>query len=274
MNGGRGVRLGGWLSVPELIVVTSDGSALPEGTEPDPVLSVHARWLGNLGFNSATATLNADRWDASSALRAVRADASVVYLVHTRADRACQIRQTLESAGHAVVTDTDLLGLVTATRVLAELGLAGRSVEQSRVVIAGSDEQFEMAPLWIAIGIRNLAFWRQADARSLPLARIARDADVVVDLRATPVKDPRTPAQASPLIVRLPALADSLAVLPGLLVALADTGARRLPFDVLSAVAQMLAATAAPGSVWATPDPALTDSIAWAARHALRHPRE
>jgi hypothetical protein len=46
-----------------------------------------------------------------------------------------------------------------------------------------------------------------------------------------------------------------------------------LHVGVLAAVAQMLAATAAPGSAWATPDPALTDSIAWAARHALCHPR-
>jgi hypothetical protein len=75
------------------------------------------------------------------------------------------------------------------------------------------------------------------------------------------------------MIVRLPVLADCVAVLPGLLAALIDTGAGQLPVDVLAAVAQMLAATAAPGAAWATPDPALTDSIAWAARHALCHPR-
>ncbi|RSM68059.1 hypothetical protein DMB66_14175 [Actinoplanes sp. ATCC 53533] len=203
----------------------------------------------------------------------MRADMSVVYLVHTRADRAWQFRQALEGAGHVVVTDTDLLAVVTATRVLTELRLTGRPVERSSVVVAGSDELVEMAPLLIAIGIRNLVFWRQADAWSVPLARIARDADVVVDLCATPVEDPRTSGQASPLIVRLPALADCLAVLPGLLAALVDTQAGRLQVDVLAAVAQMLAATAAPGAAWATPDPALTDSIAWAAQCALCHPR-
>lgn len=257
----------------ELIVVISDGSALPEGTEPDTVLSGHARRLRSLGFNSSTVTLSADELDASSALSVVRADVSVVYLVHTQADRAWQIRQALEGAGRVVVTDTDLLAVVTATRVLTELRRTGRPVEQSSVVIAGSDELFEMAPLLIAIGIRNLVFWRQADARSFPLARIARDADLVVDLCATPVEGPRTSGQESPLIVRLPALADCLAVLPGLLAALVDTRADQLHVGVLAAVAQLLAATAAPGSAWATPDPALTDSIAWAARHALCHPR-
>jgi hypothetical protein len=259
--------------MPELIAVISDGSALLDGTEPGPVLSGRARWLRNLGFSSCTAILNADVLDASSVLSGVRADVSVVYLVHTRAERAWQIRQALEGAGRVVVTDTDLLAVVTATRLLTELRLAGRPVEQSGVVVAGSDELFEMAPLLMAIGVRNLMFWRRADASSLPLARIARDADVVVDLCAMPVEDPRTPDQDGPLIVRLPALADCVAVLPGLLAALVDTRAGRLHVDVLAAVAQMLAATTAPGAAWATPDPAVTDSIAWTTRHALCHPR-
>jgi hypothetical protein len=266
-----GCGAGEWLSVPELIVVISDGSALLEGL--DSVLSGYARWLRRFGFNSCTVAVNADVFDASSVLSGVHADVSVVYLVHTRGERAWQIRQALEGSGRVVVTDTDLLTVVTATRVLTELRLTGRPVEQSGVVVAGSDELFEMAPLLIAIGFRNLMFWRRADASSLPLAHMARDADVVVDLCATPVEDPRTSGQASPLIVRLPALADCVAVLPGLLTALIDTRAGQLHVDVLAAVAQMLAATAAPRATWATPAPALTDSIAWAARHALCHPR-
>ncbi len=198
---------------------------------------------------------------------------SIVYLVHTRADRAERIRQSLEDAGHAVVTDSDLRAVVTAARVLTELRRTGHPIDRSAVVVAGTDELFQMAPLLVAIGIRNLVFWRQADATAFPLARVAENADIVVDLRAVPVDDPRTPGRTSPPVVRPSAPADCRAVLPGLLAAMVNARTARLPIDVLAAVAQLLATTTAPGFASATPDPALTDSIAWAARQALRHPR-
>ncbi|GLW30517.1 hypothetical protein Areg01_34570 [Actinoplanes regularis] len=262
------------LSGSELIVVISDGSAVPAGTDLNPVLSGHARWLRSVGFDSVTEQLDPDALDPpADALSVVRAEVPIVYLVHTRADHAEQIRQALEDAGHAVVTDNDLRAVVTAARVLTELRRTGHPINQSAVVVAETDELFQMAPLLIAIGFRNLVFWKQADATALPLARIAQDADIVVDLRAVPVDDPRTPGQTSPLVVRLPAPADCLAVLPGLLAAMVDTRTARLPIDVLAAVAQLLATTTAPDFVLATPDPTLTDGIAWAARQALRHPR-
>ncbi|SNT14923.1 hypothetical protein [Actinoplanes regularis] len=262
------------LSGSELIVVVSDGSAVPAGTDLNPVLSEHARWLRSVGFDSVTEQLDPDALDQpADALGVVRAEVPIVYLVHTRADHAEQIRQALEDAGHAVVTDNDLRAVVTAARVLTELRRTGHPINQSAVVVAEPDELFQMAPLLIAIGFRNLVFWKQADATALPLARIAQDADIVVDLRAMPVDDPRTPGQTSPLVVRLPAPADCLAVLPGLLAAMVDTRTARLPIDVLAAVTQLLAIMTAPGFALATPDPTLTDGIAWVSRQALRHPR-
>ncbi|ROP34473.1 hypothetical protein EDD30_7564 [Couchioplanes caeruleus] len=261
------------LSGSQLIAVISDGSALPDGADLNPVLSGHARWLSNLGFDALTAALNTDGRDTPTvALSAVPGDVSVFHLVHTRAEHAGQIRQALEDAGRAVVTDNDLRAVVVAARVLTELRRMRRPTDQSAVVIVDIDELIDMGALLMAIGVRNLVFCRQADV-AFPLSRATHDADVVVDLRPAPVHNPRTPGPTRPLVVPLPAPADSLAVLPGLLAALADTQAARLHVDVLAAVAQMLATTTAPGFALATLDPALTDDIAWAVRQALRHPR-
>lgn len=255
------------------IAVISDGSSVPAGSHLNCVLAGHARWLQSLGFDPRTGELSADDPDAlADALSATR-DVSIVYLVHTQAERAEWIRQALEGAGRTVVTDSDLRAVVAAAQVLTDLRRTGRPINQSAVVVAGSDELFEMVSLLLAIGVRDLVSWTQADAPALPLARIARDADMVVELRAAPVGDLRTPGQTQPVVIRLPALTDCVAILPGLLVALADTTAGRLGVDVLAAVAQLLATTAVPGSALAKPDPALTDGIAWAARQALRHPR-
>ena len=256
------------------IAVLSDGSCVPAGSDLNSVLAGHTRWLQDRGFDSRTAQLSDDDLDAlADALTATRDQGSIVYLVHTRAQRAEWIRQALEGAGHAVVTDSDLRAVVAAACVLTELRRTGHPISHSAVVVAGSDEVVEMVSLLMAIGVRNLTSWTQADAPQMPLARIAQDADMVVELRNAPVQDPHTPSQSPPVVVRLPALTDCLAVLPGLLVALADTTAKRLHVDVLAAVAQLLATTAEPDTALATPDTALTDAIAWAARQALRHPR-
>ena len=256
------------------IAVLSDGSSLPPGNDLNSVLAGHARWLRHQGCDSCTRQLSADDPDAlADALSATQGQASIFYLVHTRAERTERIRQALEGVGRAVVADSDLRAVVAVARVLTELRRAGRPINQCAVVIAGSDKLLEMVPLLMAIGVCNLVSWTQADAPDFPFAHIARDADMVVELRAAPVDDPRTQGQTHPVVVRLPALTDCLAVLPGLLAALADTTAGRLRVDVLAAVAQMLATTAVPGLALATPDPALTDGIAWVARQGLRHPR-
>ncbi|CAL9637430.1 hypothetical protein SUDANB9_06215 [Streptomyces sp. enrichment culture] len=261
-------------SSPETIAVISDGSARDEESALEPALSAHARWLGDAGFETCTAGLASDDLDdALGALHAWCGEVTAYCLVHTRADRAWSIRQTLESAELAVVTDSDLRAVVATAQVLTQLRRTGRATNQSKVVIAGSDELFELGPLLTAVGILDLTFWKQADAPTFPLARIAEDADVVVDLRTGPDQDPRTAGEQGPAVIRLPALADSLAVLPGILTALANTKARRLDVDVLAAVAQLLSTTTDAGAPLTTPNPGLTDNIAWAARQAMSHPR-
>lgn len=253
-------------------LVISDGSRLPQGSELSAVLAGQARWLRNLGFDASTAQLDADDLDASAhALGAVRGDVSAVYLVHTEADRAWLVRQTLEHPGRAVVTDDDLRAVVAAAHLLTELHGRKRAIDQSTVVIADSDRLPDMGALLTAIGIRNMVFWRQADAPAVPLEHVAQDADVLLDLRAAPAPHPRAEGQDGPLVIRLPALADALPVLPGLLVALTER-AGRLP-TVLAAAAQLLAATAVPGMPLAAPSAALTNEIAWAVRQALSQPR-
>ncbi len=251
----------------------SDGSRLPPGSELSAVLAGQARWLRNLGFDASTAQLNADDLDASAhTLGAVRGDVSAVYLVHTAAERAWRVRQSLEHTGHVVVTDDDLRAVVAAAHLLTELHRTKQATNQSAVVIADSDELPDIGALLTAIGIRNMLFWRQADALAFPLDQVTRDADVLLDLRAAPAPHPRTEGQDSPMFIRLPALTDALAVLPGLLIALTESSGR-LHIDVLAAIAQLLAATAVPEMPLATPGLALTDEIAWVARQALSHPR-
>ncbi|MBL7252937.1 hypothetical protein [Paractinoplanes lichenicola] len=253
------------------ILVVSDGSRLPRGSELSAVLAGQAHRLEDLGFDTSTAQLRAGDLVASAhTLGAVRGDVSAFYLVHTEADQAWRVRQALEHTGHVVVTDDDLRAVVAAAHLLTELHRRKWAIDRSAVVVADSDELPAIGALLTAIGIRNMVFWRQADAPAVPLEQVTQDAAVLLDLRAAPAPHPRAEGHDGPLVIRLPALADALPVLPGLLIALSERAGR--PQTVLAATAHLLATTAVPGMPLAAPGTALTDEIAWAARQTLSHP--
>lgn len=259
-----------------LVAVISDGSELGEQeAELEATLHSYVHWLRDLaGVSAVAAVLNGD--DLDDPARAVRtacgADVTACFLVHTRFDRAWSLGQPLQEANPPVVTEGDLRAVAVAAQTLTELRRRERTAGQSSVVLVDGDQLPELGPLLTAVGVRDLIFWRRADAPAFPLARITSNADLVVALRTEHQDDLDAPGQETPPILHAPALTDSLTALPGLLTAAATTQRLQVDIDVLAAVAQLLATTSAstPGTA---PDPALTDSISWVASQAMHHPR-
>ncbi|MER7805344.1 hypothetical protein ABTX71_34115 [Streptomyces parvulus] len=253
----------------------SDGSALPASDRLEATLASQARWLREYsGLDCVTAVAGSTDTVLPDVLSAERGGTPVYFLVFTQADRSWPLRQALEAAGNPVLTDGDVRATLATAHVLTALRDRGQQVDRSTVVIAGSDEILELGPLLTSVGALSLTFWRDADAKAFPLVRVAQEADVVVDARARRTPLAWQPGQPAPTVLPLPSLEESRGVLPGLFTAVHQERLRRLDVDALAAVAQLLSTSVPAGSHLSIPDVALTDSIAWAARQASRHPRD
>ncbi|MFB8749095.1 hypothetical protein [Streptomyces parvulus] len=257
-----------------MIGVISDGSALPEQDRLELALLSQARWLkGHGSLDAVTAVVASADKVLPDVLAAECGGTPVYFLVFTQADRAWPLRQSLEAAGNAVITDGDVRATLATAHMLTALRERGQPVDRAAVVIAGSDEIFELGPLLTSVGALSLTFWRDADATAFPLARVAQEADVLVDARAHRTQVRWEPGRPGPTVLPLPSLADARGVLPGLFTAVYQERLRRVDVDALAAVAQLLSTTMPAGSRFSTPDVTLTDSITWAVRQASRYPR-
>ncbi|MFH8492314.1 hypothetical protein [Streptomyces longisporoflavus] len=252
----------------------SDGSELPGSQDGlEAALEGCVRRLRkDSGVEAVAVVVSAQDRDPAAAVHSVcDGEASACFVVHADPARAWFMRRALQAADFPVVSDGDLRAVAAAAQALRGLRRLERVAGQSAVVIADSDRLPEMGPLLTAVGIRDLTFWKRTDAPVFPLAQMAEGADLVVDLRAG---DDVLPVQGQDtgLVLRMPDVTDSLPLLPGLLTAAAATGRLQADTDVLAAVAQFLAITCTDTALPA-PQPELTDSIAWVARQAMRHPR-
>lgn len=263
------------------VAVVSDGSGLaePVGFELDSVLRGYARLLRQLGGPRACdILLNAyDAHELVDGLRALPAEVRAVYLVHTDASRLATVQRNLGggSGGRLVIADQDVTAMALCAKLLTILTRRGRATATSQVVLAEGSTLPNLGPLLMAVQIFDIAFWKEADAPIFPLERVSQDADAVIDLRTEQHDDLRALGETGPAILtpKDKDFVDSIGALPGLLNVALDSPITRIDIDVYAAVAQALCTMTPPDQDFPGIDPALTDSIEWTVRQAVRHPR-
>ena len=84
--------------------------------------------------------------------------------------------------GLPLLTEEDSTAIALTAATLTYLRDVARDPRVSRVVIAGAVSMPVLAPLLFTTGICDIALRNRAHARTLPLRRVARDADVILDL--------------------------------------------------------------------------------------------
>ncbi|SEC90796.1 malate dehydrogenase (oxaloacetate-decarboxylating) [Amycolatopsis tolypomycina] len=173
--------------------------------------------------------------DAPGLVAAVRAlDADAVFL--TGADRVATRTAQLALAGElAVFTAEDTLAIALTAAVQVALSRRGRTPADARVLVAAPSTLPLVIPVLLAAGTADIMLWHPADAAAFPLAQLARDVDVVVDLSGRHEPGPR-PAVVAPGDPVAPLLA-----LPGLLQGGPRTGDPQAHPDVHAACARALA---------------------------------
>lgn len=261
------------------VAVVSDGSGLVDPGKPelDSVLREYARLLQDLGGPPARDFLTdtRDTNELVDALRALPEEVRAVYLVHTDAARGSTVQRHLgkEFALLSVVTDQDVAAIVLAAKLLTTLRRRGRETAASQVVVAEGSIRPNLGPLLMAVRIFDISFWKEADAPVFPLERVARGTDAVIDLRTEQHDELQTLGETGPAILKLDDIAGSIAPLPGLLNVIVDAPLATVDIDIYAAVSQALSTMTPPDKDFPGIDRALADSVGWAARQAMLHPR-
>ena len=173
--------------------------------------------------------------DPAGLITAIRAmDADAVFL--TGADRAATRTAQLALAGELTVfTEEDTLAIALTTAAHVALFRRGRTPADARVLVAAPSALPLLIPVLLAAGTADLMLWHPADAAAFPLAELARDVDVVIDLPGGHEPGPG-PALVTPGDPVAPLLA-----LPGLLQDGPRSGDPQAHPDVHAACARALA---------------------------------
>lgn len=198
----------------------------------------------------------------TAAVRALAADA--VFLTGTDRDQARATQLAL--AGEvSVLTEEDTLAIAIAAAVRVALHRRDRTPADARVLIAGPSAAPLLVPVLVAAGTADIMLWHPADAAAFPLARVARDVDVVVDLLGGHDPGPG-PAVVTPGDPVAPLLA-----LPGLLRAGLPAADPQAHLDVHAACAHALASLTPVDRLLPDPgDPDLATRVADAVAEAQR----
>lgn len=261
------------------VAVVSDGSGLVEPGKPelDSVLREYARLIQEIGGPPARDFLmdTRDTNELVVALRALPEEVRAVYLVRADAARGSTVQRYLgkEFALLSVVTDQDVAAIVLAAKLLTTLRRRGRETAASQVVVAEGSTLPNLGPLLMAVRIFDFSFWKEADATVFPLARVAQGTDVVIDLRTEQHDELRASGETGPAILTLNDIAGPIALLPGLLNVIVDAPLATVDIDIYASFAQTLSTMTPPDQDFPGIDRALADSVGWAARQALLHPR-
>jgi malate dehydrogenase (oxaloacetate-decarboxylating) len=195
------------------------------------------------------------------------AGTSAVLLVRATPEREHKARAGV--AGIPVLTDRDCTAIALTAALLTTLGRAGRTLETSRVVIAGANTMPLLNPVLLTAGIRDITTWNPADALAFPLRRIAANADAVINLVGGGGRF-AWPRHAAPAVIVPDPARDPVLALPGLLHALTRHPHARLTPEVQHACAVALSAATPPGEqLPRRPDDTLTRQVADFAADAL-----
>ena len=218
-----------------------------------------------------------DATELAARLMALPGNVGAAFLTETDPARARAAQHMVEQrGGPVVITDQDTTAIALAAATVTALRRAGRTTAGSQVVIAGSDTMPVLGSLLMAVGVGDIGSWRQADALGYPLHRIARTADVVIDLIAATGHLTAAGSTAAgsdhPTVVVL--VADDphypWLALPGLLTATVGSPRPWLDIDIHRACALALAAATPPGKLLPESDPSLTDLVASAVIRTLK----
>jgi malate dehydrogenase (oxaloacetate-decarboxylating) len=119
-----------------------------------------------------------------------------VYLTRTDAPRARTVQRLVEQAGGPpVLTSEDATAIALSAAALAYLHGLGRDPSRSRILIAAAVRMPILSALLIAVGFPDITLWNTVDGAWFPLRRVARDADVVIDLSRNDHDDTTDPAE-------------------------------------------------------------------------------
>lgn len=179
---------------------------------------------------------------------------AAVFLTRTDRARARTVQHLVRQAGgRAVLTDEDASAIALTAATLVYLRRLGRDPRGSRILIAGATGMPILSPLLRATGFTDFTLWNSIDAHHSPLHRVARDADVVLDLlRDTQPSGSALSRDSDPVelepdrpdgsVITRHTLDGRALVAPGLLRALtAHPGAPPLNLDVYRICAQAVA---------------------------------
>ncbi|GAB3900149.1 hypothetical protein GCM10029964_087090 [Kibdelosporangium lantanae] len=207
-----------------------------------------------------------DGADVRTALRDLPADVGAVFLPHAPPDHSPG------DNGLPLLTGRDSTAIALSAAVLTTLTRAGHPPRTSRVLIAGANTVPLLSPLLMVAGVGDITTWSMKDAVRFPLRRLIAGVHVVVDLLGIAAQAGTDTPNTTPAVVTPHGHDASLAV-PGLLRALLRTSDARLDVAVCHAcVLALVMATPPGGRLPPGPDRALTDRVAEAAAHEMRHP--
>ena len=109
--------------------------------------------------------------------------AAAVLVTHTEPARARAVqRRVAHVGGRPVVSDEDLAAIALTAAALVYLRRIGRDRHRSRTLVVGAISMPVLAPLLVCTGFPDITLWNSVASPWFPLARAARDADVVLDL--------------------------------------------------------------------------------------------
>lgn len=264
------------------VAVVSDGSGLRHrGRAVDsasvyPVLADYATLIGDLtGLPAHPIAVTAtDAEQLATSLRSLPVDIGAIFLTNTDPARARAAQRALrEVGGLPVITDQDTTAIALAASVHTTLARAEHAPSVSQVVIAGAEHMPVLVPLLMAVGVGDIISWNEADAHNFPLYRVARRADVVVDLLGGARERAEIAEGSRRAVIGSDDPGCHLLALPGLLTAVVRTPEPVLDVALYRVCALALAACTPPGQLVPTlGDPAVTDHVARAATHTLHHP--
>lgn len=270
------------------LAIVGDGSALPGSAAGDPgmvlaALDADVRLLrAHTALNPFPVAVTArDAGDLATGLRSLTAAAAAVFLARTDPVRARAVQRDLAGTRRIpVITEQDTLGIALVAMTLVTLRRAEIAPDNARVVVVGPGVVPLLVPLLMAVGVGDIASWKQADAQGFPLPVLARDAHAVIDLLgAAAGLQPAFETDPSRIVLTSSDPVGHLLALPGLLRALQEgpiAGLAGAPLDHLDAhraCAQALAGlTPVDRALPELADPDLTRRVARAVIEALRPP--
>lgn len=267
-------------------VVNDAGAPLASSTEHGAGLREDAALIETLsGVTAVPMSLIArDAAELATRLHGLPRQVGAIFLTRTNRARTRAAQHLLtELDNRPLITDDDAMAITLTAAVLNYLIRRRRCLSGCRVLIAGAAALPIISPMLLTAGVVELTLWNLGDADQAPLSRVARDADVVIDL-VGPAGGMDQVALDRPSgsvvgldqrrahLLALPGLFRALAAAPALAPAAAPAAASAAPVDI-----RLLCASAR-GLVSATPphrrlpvlsSPHTTDAVTGAALHVL-----